>query len=227
MRKQISFLRYFAILFLTVLIFVTGILIGGDVEELRVKELYSQLQQQDLNYQIILAESNYLDYLISSGSMDNESCQQVESLYYTSVAHLEDSRIKLENYINTAKVKEDEYQILKDHYANLQVSYWIIAEKIKSSCQNTSMNTVLYFYGNKKDCPACEDQGVHLTYVKAKLKDDVMMFSFDSKKEGVVALMSSKYDVKYRELPVIVVNDEIYGFSDNDELFSYLNVSLD
>lgn len=223
MRKKLNALRHLGILLLTVMIFIVGILIGSDVEELRVQNLYTQLQEQDLNYQNIVTESNYIDYLVNLKTKNNKSvtCDMIKGAYYTSIRNLDDSRLKLENYINMAKVKEEEYDRLKQHYANLQINYMVLSKKINSMCEG-NMNPIIYFYGDKKDCPACEDQGIHLDYVKRKLKDDVLIFSLDAEKEGAIKLLAQQYEVKYRELPVIVIEEDIYGFMQNEEVFSKL-----
>ena len=111
--------------------FVVGILIGGDVEQLRVQSLYTQLQEQDLEYQSIVTENDYIDYLVSLKEEDkNVTCRTIEGAYFTSISNLGDARIKLENYINSGKVKEQEFQRLKDHYANVQINYWILGNNV-------------------------------------------------------------------------------------------------
>lgn len=223
MRKKINALRHFGVLLFTIIIFALGILIGGNIEQLRVQNLYTQLQEQDLNYQSIVTESNYIEYLVSlkEKESNNVSCETIKGAYYTSISNLDDSRIKLENYINNAKVKEEEYQRLKEHYSNLQLNYFILAKKINNLCEG-NMNPILYFYADKKKCPACEDQGIHLDYVKKKLGDDVLIFSFDAEKQGAVKLLAQKYDVAQRELPIVVINEEINGFIENQEIFNTL-----
>ena len=75
----------------------------------------------------------------------------------------------------------------------------------------------------KKKCPACEDQGIHLSYVKQKLGDDILIFAFDSQSSsGALKLLSQRYSVSERELPVLVINNEIYGFMSNSQIFNVL-----
>ena len=107
----------------------------------------------------------------------------------------------------------------------MQINYYILAEKIKRACGN--MNVILYFYGDKKRCPSCQDEGVHLTYVKEKLKDNVLIFALDTSREGPIKLLMQKFDVQHRELPVLVINDNITGFKTNQEIFKMLNYSLE
>ena len=222
MRVKINWLRHLSVLIMTIMIFTLGIFIGGDVEEMRVQNLYTQLQEQDVSYQSIVTESNYIDYMISEKEAGkNVSCQSITGAYYTSIKNLDDSRLKLENYINTANVKEEEYERLKEHYSNIQIDYWIMANKINNLC-DANMYPVLYFYADEKKCPGCEDQGVHLSYTKAKLGDNILIFSLDSQKEGPIQLLAQQYDVNSREMPVIVIENQAYGFSKNEEIIKIL-----
>ncbi len=222
MREKIKLLRHFGILFLTIMIFTIGTFIGAEIEQLRVQNLYTNLQEQDLDYQKIVTENNYLNYLLSiNEKKSNPECIQIKNAYYKSIENLDDSRIKLENYINSAKVKEEEYQRLKEHYSNLQINYWILANKINNICEN-NLNPILYFYGEKKICPSCQYQGIHLDYVKQRLKDNILIFSIDATKSGVIELLAQKYEIYNRELPVIVIEEKIYSFKNNEEIFQIL-----
>ena len=222
MREKINKVRHIAILFITIIVFFLGVLIGGSIEELRVQSLYTQLQEQDLEYQSIVAEGNYIDYIVDlKGEGANISCDSIMGGYYTSIDNLDKSRIKLENYINTGSVQEIEFQRLKDHYANMQINYWILANKINNLCDNR-MNPILYFYADDESCPACEDQGVYLNYVKQVLEHEVLVFSLDSGKGGPTQLLAQQYDVYYREKPILVIDEQTHDFSNNEEIFGYL-----
>lgn len=226
MRKKINKLRHLTILFLTIIIFTIGVLIGGDVEQLRVQNLYTQLQEQDLDYQNLITESNYITYITTLKEQgENISCRNIIGSYYTSILSLDESRIKLENYINTGSVKEEEFQRLKEHYSNIQINYWILANKIQNLCPEQNINVVLFFYEDKVSCPSCEDQGVHLSYIKQILKDDLLVFSLDAQKEGTIKLLKQKYEIDYKEKPVLIINEESFGFSTNQELMNILNIS--
>ncbi len=225
MRKKINYIRHFGVLLLTIMIFVVGIFIGGSVEQLRVENLYTQLQEQDLAYQNIITQSNYIDYIISQKDMGiNISCESIEGSYFSSIATLDESRLKLENYINSGKVKEEEFYRLKEHYANTQIDYWILANKISNLCDN-NLNTILFFYSEDKKCPECEDQGLHLSYVKQKLNDDVLIFALDVEKDGPTKLLAQKYEAKVYNSPTLVINDKTFNYLTNEEIFKILNVS--
>lgn len=227
MRRQIKVMRYLGVLLLTIMIFVLGIFLGNTAGELRVENLYTQLQSQDLEYQSIITESAYIDYIVSLKEQnDNVSCELIKGAYYTSISNLDDSRIKLENYINGGSVKVDEFARLKDHYSNVQINYWILANRIGNLCGG-NMNTILYFYQDDKKCPECEDQGVHLSYVKAKMKDEVLVFSLDLERLGPTQLLAQKYNAYEKGTPVLVIDEQVYGYSTNEELFKILEYSIE
>ncbi len=224
MREKINVLRHLAVLFLTVIIFFLGVFIGSNVEELRVESLYTNLQEQDVEYQNIVTENTYIEYLLSQNQQNNSqvSCDIVEKAYFTSIGNLDDSRKSLENYLATASSNEEEFYRLESHYANTQLNYLILAQRISKLCDQ-KINTIVYFYGNDEICPECEDQGVYLTYVKQQLQDDVLVFSFDISKEGPVELLKHQYNITSNgQLPRVVVNDEKLGFSTSQEVIDTL-----
>ncbi len=217
--RKISLVKYIFVGINVIIILALSVFIGGYIEELRIESLYNQMKAQNLEFQNLISEKDYINYLLNSKKegKKNISCNVIEGNFFKSIVHLDDARIKLENYINNAKVKEEDYITLKSYYKNIQISYWLLGKKIKESCNSNFVN-ILYFYGDKKDCPACEDEGVHLSYLKKKYKDKILVYSLDSKMGGPIDLLKITYDVNSRELPVLVIEDEILGFKTNQEL---------
>ena len=224
MREKVNLLRHFSILFLTVIVFTMGIFIGGNVEQLRIEALYTQLQEQDLEYNNLVTEGNYLDYLISSKENGaNVSCDIIQGSYFTSIENLDKSRLRLENYLGSTTDREDEFQILLGHYANTQINYWVMAERISNLC-DTDYNTIIYFFSDDDEvCPECEDQGVHLTYVKQLLRDEVLIFSFGRASTSTIDLVGQTLDISSRALPVLIINGETHGFLSNEAIIEVLN----
>lgn len=224
MRRQVNWVRYFGILILTIIIFFLGTFIGSSVEEAQVANMYTQLQEQDLSYQNVVTERTYIRHLLDQGVAENRSvsCEALVGAYETSISSLEDSRLKLESYLDTASSQQEAFYRLRNHYANLQIEYWMLAQEVNRLCPK-SFDTVLYFFSeDDEECPACQDQGVHLSYVKQKLKDKVMIFSFSVDSQGAATLLKQRYDVSQRNLPVVVINEEINGFLTNEEVFTKL-----
>lgn len=220
MREKVNNIRHLVILFLTIIVFFFGVLLGGNIEDKRIESLYTQLQEQDLAYQNVVTEANYISNIIEKANEDD--CNLIRGAYFTSISNLDISRLKLEEYISSSNLRQEEYYRLQGHYSNLQVTYWLLGNKILDLCSDSNFQTILYFYDEKTNCPSCEDQGVHLNYVKQLLGQEVLIFSFDVQREGVVRLLSQKYDVISRETPVVVIGDDILGFSSNQKIIDVL-----
>lgn len=224
MREKINRLRHLGVLFLTLLVFFLGVFIAGSIEDLRVESLYNELQEQDLEYQNVVTESAYIDFLISQKEQGirNTSCGTLEKAYFSSIDNLDESRKKLESYLGTvSSSNEDEFARLQGHYANTQINYLMLAQRISNLCRE-KINTIIYFYADDEICPSCEDQGVYLTYIKQRLQDNVLIFSFDIMKEGPIQLLKKQYNVSVEGVPKIIVNEDELEFSTSDEIFSLL-----
>ncbi len=223
MRQKINWFRYLGVFLLTIIIFILGIFIGGSIEDLRVKDLYTKLQEQDLEYQNIVTENLYMEYLVGLKEKNgNISCETLKSTFLQSINNLEKSRNRLENFINTAESNEEEFYRLKGHYSNLQIHYWILTKKINSLC-DFDMVPVLYFYSDDKICNECSDQGIHLSYVKSKLKDNVLIYSFDKERMDTPSrLIIEHYNITFKESPVVIIEDKVYGYITNEQIFDLL-----
>ena len=223
MRRKVNTLRHIGVLFVTGVIFFLGVFIGGHIEDLRVESIYTQLQIQDLEFQTIVTESRYIEYLLlAPENSTNFNCSALKNSYFSSIDNLDVARSSLEHYINLAEENTDQFERLKEHYINLQITYWVLGKRIRSRCGGEFPSIILYFYGDKKQCPKCEDQGVHLDYIKSKLKEDVLIFSLDRNKKGAVELLSQSYGVYNAPLPSLVINERVYGFLDNEKVLEVL-----
>jgi nitrogen regulatory protein PII-like uncharacterized protein len=217
-------------LFLTIIIMTIGILIGSQVENIRVDNLYSQLQKEDLEYQGINSQINYLNFLLDDIVQENKSeiknsCELITGSYFLGLLKLDESMNRLEDYINEAKFNQDKYNILRDHYSNLQVNYYGLGKRLQKKC-NINISIILYFYINDLEkCPMCKDQGSHLNYVKNIKKNAVLIFSFpvEENKDNIVEILRKSLDVRNENYPVLVINGQKFGFLENKEIFEILN----
>ncbi len=220
MERRISTARYVIVFFLTAIIFSLGIFIGGALEELRVKALYSSLQEQDVEYNDVLTERYYIEYLVNQVNKKVD-CNFLMDAYRESIRHLDVAREKLDSYMDSSFIQEKQYEMIKGRYADLQINYWLLFKKIKALCPSDSYS-ILYFYKEGKGCPKCEDQAVHLMYVKQKLQGKLMLFSLDADRDGPNQLLVKRYHLHDREFPVLIINDTVYGYMTNEEIFNLL-----
>lgn len=221
-QRKISRVKFILVALNTLMIFLVGIFFGQQLERARLDMLYNELSTQNLDYQNLMTEYEYISDLINTRNLDNVTCSMIENTYYTSISHLDNARIKLENYLNSAEVNQKDYSILRNRYSDVQINYWILGNQIKKAC-NSGFVTILYFFGNKKVCPECDDQGMYLSYIKQKFGDKVMVFALDSaQKGGPVRLLVNRYEVTNSTLPAVVINDKVYGFLTSDKVQSII-----
>jgi len=220
-QRKISRVKYILVALNTLIIFIVGIFFGQQLERARVDMLYNELSTQNLDYQNLITEYEYISYLINTKNLDNVTCSMIETTYYTSISHLDNARIKLENYLNSAEVNQNDYSILRDRYSNVQINYWILGDQIKKAC-NSDFVTVLYFFGDKKVCPECDDQGIYLSYIKQKYGNKVMVFALDSAQKGPIRLLVNRYGITNSTLPAVVITDRVYGFLTSDKVQSII-----
>jgi thiol-disulfide isomerase/thioredoxin len=70
--------------------------------------------------------------------------------------------------------------------------------------------SILYFYGQKSDCPACKDMSDVLTYLRTTYPE-MRIYSFDVNTDlPALKTMQSIYAVKANQLPAIVYKDDTY-----------------
>jgi hypothetical protein len=222
MHRTIDKSKHLYVFLISSIIFLFGVLIGAQVEQFRIENLENRFQEENLKYEEIQAEIDYINFLVDKED-NSKICPTLTDSYLKSVKNLDESVFSLENYRSTAEFKTDEYESIKTQYFNLEMRYYILAEKINSLCDN-SFDTILYFYGDNKECPECEDQGIYLDYVKKKYQDEVMIFSFDSQSSSdVVRILVTNNNVTIDNLPRMIINgNNTLSFSDSETIESYL-----
>ena len=90
-------------------------------------------------------------------------------------------------------------------------------QRVAEKCQLKPV-FILYFYSNKGDCDACEDQGYVLTALSLQYPQ-LRVYSFDyNLGVGALQTLISIHQVK-SELPALVINNKIYyGFHNVEEI---------
>src|SRR5207253_2812559 len=64
-------------------------------------------------------------------------------------------------------VNQDELSRLKRYYSLLEIKDYILMQQVATKCHLKPV-FILYFYSNKGDCSACENQGYALTGLSQK-----------------------------------------------------------
>lgn len=110
---------------------------------------------------------------------------------------------------------DPEVEQLSRYYSLLQVKDYLLVTQLADKC-DTAPVVMLYF--TKEDCPECRRQeyiidDVHRDYTELSLYS----FDYDTELSAVRTLIST-LDVTEEDLPVIILNDEVYTGGMPEEL---------
>jgi len=212
MRERVRKSRYIAAFIITALIFFFGFLLGYSFKNMRGDALDNALNEQNIEYSNLLLQYQYISEL-----EEEENCAFLNNVFQESLQRLNLNSELLQTYGNQKKLKQDDYSKLRQQYTISQIDYWLLARKLKNSC-NLDYSIILYFFNDEENCPSCEDQGIHLDYVKRKLQDDVLIFALDGSEEGIVSLLKTNYDVV--DYPTLIINERKFGFTHNQGILA-------
>ncbi len=199
-RRKISKGKFVFALVATAAIFALGLLLGLVVEGKRVNYVAQVYQTHAVNF--ISSQLQY-DYLLSL--KDQSSCPTVYAGLDANLANLDQTRQKLERYSQDNQISKEEFELLRRQYALEQLRYWFLAGHVKDLCKTGAVR-LIYFYSDGATCPGCEQQAFVLTYLKKKLGDKLLVFSFDERMdEPLIKLLKKQYAVT--RYPALIVEE--------------------
>lgn len=199
---------------ITTVIFLLGVSLGILIEGERVDYVEGKRSDERVDYESLQVQYLYLSYL--STSKRNDSCEAFTATLNRYIKRTDDTRIKLEDYIEKGNVYTEEFKRLKREYIQSQMNFWILSKKAQDMC-NTDYVTAIYFHST--DCPDCKNQGYVLDYLKKMFDEKLLVFAFDANftEEPMIDLLMSTY--KVTKTPTVVVEEKVYdGFVDKDSL---------
>ena len=212
-KRQFFWKRHILAFVITLLIFSVGILLGSKLSNDRIEFTKTDIERQQVEY-----ESLQLQLLYLTGQ-EGKNCEVLLNTLERNIYDLENSRIKLENYIQGQE--GGDYQTIKRDYMLTEIRYWLLANEAKEVCAN-DLATVLYFYETTDSCFDCSAQGYILTYLKSIFGDKLLVFSLDVNfNEPMVQILKENYEIE--ELPTVIVGGKVFsGLTKKEELINEL-----
>ncbi len=214
-KKIFSIRKSILVLFLTIIIFSLGIIVGNYNTYKKFDQVIDM--SEELKMETLGLEVQY-------EILKENICGKDDVLYLTDDIFELSKRL---NYIEETLGKNNPNFIdLKNYYFILEAKHWLLAkEKIKTCTDGSSTinsTIILYFYSNKGDCKNCEQQGAVLTYFRNKYPG-IKVYSFDTNSESVVVRTLKKiYEIK-EVTPSIILNEELYeGYIDKQEFIELM-----
>lgn len=201
------------------LIFAAGIFVGYGINNEKLTALESNLDSINSDVQSFQSQFLFLDMF-----GENASCPMLESTLNRISGSSYELGNKLAAFGADGEIRDETtYTAKKIEYSSMLTTYWLLAEKLKKTC-NTGFSTVLYFYSGP--CPSCEDQAFVLTYMKNKYGDNVLVFAIDADlNEPSVNTLKKYYNIT--SYPSLVVNGNLHeGFVSQQQLEDTLNLGV-
>ena len=209
--------RYLIAFFLSLCIFIIGILIGVVISGERASYLDEINKVQRLGYDSLQLQTLYL-----TSALDIEkNCLAASRTLDTNVDSLVKATNNLYSFLSQVSMNENEILLIKREYILAQIRYWLSSEKVKKECDIDTVS-VLYFYSDE-ECGDCGAQGLILTYLKSNLKNKLLVFSFDSdfSSEPMVGILKSAYNITF--VPSLVINGIKYeGLMKRDDVLDVI-----
>ncbi|MBN2567223.1 hypothetical protein JXB02_04020 [Candidatus Woesearchaeota archaeon] len=212
-QRRVSSEKYVIAGVITLGIFLLGLFLGLVIEGKRVVYIQSMAREQKLDFSSLQLQYAYMDQL-----SQEDNCPRVTKAFEDSIESLEETRLRLESYNQNAQINKYDFTVLQREYIQAQINYWLLSKRTRATC-NTSVATVLYFYGTKQQCPDCEEQAFILTYLKKRLKERLLVFAFDANNEDEPMIDILKKTYNFQVYPTVVVEDTIFtGLTPMDDI---------
>jgi len=213
--KKIKWLRHLTVFVTTLIIFSAGFFLSSVVLEKKIASLTKL--QQSLSVDILSLETQFSVLTQAPCKNLNES---------TLTKELFEISQKLETVGNSLGQDNPDFLMLKKYYSILQIKHWLLLKKAARDCKMVIVS-IVYFYGDKKTCPQCEDQGYILTTLREKYPF-LRIYAFDYNLSlAPLETIKSIYKLK-DELPILIINDdEYYGFRSKEEVEALLSQYID
>jgi len=210
-KKGIDYKILIASAIIAFMIFGSGLFMGYMFSKERLSVMDSDLQDISKDVQNFQLSFLFFDVLGA-----NATCPLLES----TISNINNDAYELGSKLTSYTTGEDirdytNYHEMKIEYSRTLISYWLLAEKMKESC-NLDKSTVLYMFSD--DCPECDNQGFVLTYLKDKYKENLLIFALNGGLDEP-ALKTLKTFYNITSYPSIVIDGELYeGFTSRETL---------
>lgn len=208
MRQPIDRNKYIITFIITAIIFAGMLYVNNLLDEKRFGD--TKAIQDQISLDLLSSETQF-------NLLKESSCKNVDgSILSKELNSLATKLTYLE--ANDSGNKSAELIYLKKYYSLLEIKDSLLMKELSQKCSSKPIS-VLYFYGDKKDCPECEDMSYVLTHLREQYPE-LRIYSFDTNLNlSAIDTLKSVYKIDERKLPAIVYNDDSYtGFKSIDEM---------
>ncbi len=206
-------------LFLTIVVFLFGMLIGVAFESNKIDEINDYYIQSETSIMDAFALNSFAD-------LNYESCEALVSANLDFANNVYEEALILERYENAGKITEG-MEIMHKKYDVLRTFLWVNTIKTAERC-GREYDTVVYLYESEtEDLTKKATQNVWskiLEDLKAEYGDKIILIPLASDKE-LVSLDSILEQFNIESYPAIIINEDyiITDLTSVDDLRGYLD----
>jgi len=205
--------KYLLAAFITIVIFLLGMLLGMVVESKRVDYMSSVAEEQKLYFGSLQLQYQFMEQL-----GQEKNCPAASATFEKYMTTLVKAQERLEKYESDANLDNSEFRKLKQEYTQAEINFWLLSEKEKNICERDSAS-IIYFYSTDKNCADCDEQAFILSYLKQAFKDRLYIFTIDETLdiEPMVSILKGTYNIT--TYPSIVIEGKRFsGMTDKDTI---------
>ncbi|MBU2633619.1 MAG: hypothetical protein KJ674_00070 [Nanoarchaeota archaeon] len=192
--------RYFFVSFiLAVLIFISGLILGFNLDSLRVDDAVSSLKYNELNSESYVIENEFIDVF------GGDKCELLEPRFSTLSSELGDLGRDLVSYESKTMFNKAYYEEMRREYFLLEMRTYTYLYQLKDEC-GYDIDLILFFY-DIEDTES-ERQGYVLDSL-VRGEDNLYVFSFDRDFELDAAINTFKLHYDVVSVPTLIINDDI------------------
>lgn len=207
-------------LFLTVVVFLFGLLIGIAYESGKTSEINEYYEQSEVSLMDVFVMNSLLSLA------DSNDCSVLIAANLEFADKIYNEAILLEKYESAGKVSE-EIEVVHKKYDLLRTFLWINTMKTSENCEE-QYSTVVYLYEySSEDLAQKAMQNVWskiLSDLKEKEGSNILLIPIAAD-NNLTSLNSLIIGYNITSYPVVIINerDIIYELSSVDELDKYIN----
>ena len=196
--------------FLLIIVFVMGVLIGRHLSSSRVDEITTFIQDNELNTESYLIEQELIE------NFEQGNCE----LANARISNLGDDLWELGKKLSPEDAEEklgvENYNFMKKRYHLMQIRTYILLYQLKQHCNNT--DSVVLFYFNRQDKKS-EEQGKILDRLVMDYAIHVLAVEHNYSKE--LEFLEGYYNITETPSVIIDYNTQksgIVGYEDIEKL---------
>ena len=199
---------------ITTIIFLIGIFVGYQLDNLRTTDVLESLRQSELDAQSYVTEQEFF------GNFGGYKCELAQPKLTELSSRLGELGFNLVNYERKNIFKQRDYNYLLRKYFLEEIKTYTLFNRLRKECKLN--NTLILYFFNPEDIDS-ERQGRALD-VLGKKYNGISVFSINFNYNSDTMINNIKLYYNITKTPTIVINneDKIEGFIALEELENIL-----